>query len=308
MSDREPPHRSLRLVAPGKLNLGLRVAALRGDGYHEIDTLFVTVSEADRVTVARRDGPVDGVVRSDANVAAGAVPASFADNLAARAAVSWLEAAGAEGGAWIELEKRLPVAAGLGGGSSDAGAVLRAMARLAPADVDADALAKRLGSDVPFFASGLSAARGRGRGERLRARSLPPRWLVLLNPGVPVAAGDAYRALGAFGPPIDWEAVEAAWRDGGTPPWRNDLQPGVLRAHPEVRRALDALRREGLTAPLLSGSGATCFGLADDEAQAREVARRLRADWPDAWVRAVRAPADPAEHDPADDEVAARPR
>jgi 4-diphosphocytidyl-2-C-methyl-D-erythritol kinase len=300
---REAPSGAVRVSAPGKLNLGLRVAALRGDGYHEIDTLFVTVSEADRLTVARWDGPVDGVVRSDPKAAGGAVPDRFADNLAARAAAAWLHAAGAEGGAWIELDKRLPVAAGLGGGSSDAGAVLRAMARLAPADVDTAALAKRLGSDVPFFAAGLPAARGRGRGERLRPLSLPPRWLVLLNPGVPVAAGDAYRALGAFGPPIDWEVVAAAWRDGGTPPWRNDLQPGVLRAHPDVRRALDALRAEDLTAPLLSGSGATCFGLARDEARARAVAGRLRAAWPDAWVRAVRAPAEPETF-----EVAAEPR
>ena len=295
MSDRGPPSDPVRVAAPGKLNLGLRVAALRGDGHHEIDTLFVTVSEADRLTLERRDGSVDGVVRSAPGVAGGTVPARFADNLAARAASAWLDAAGARGGVWIELEKRLPVAAGLGGGSSDAGAVLRAMARLAPADVDAAALAKRLGSDVPFFAAGLAAARGRGRGERLRAWPLPPRWLVLLNPGVPVAAGDAYRALGAFGPPIDWDAVTAAWRDGGAPPWRNDLQPGVLRAHPEVRRALDALRAEGLTAPLLSGSGATCFGLAGDEAQARATVQRLRSAWPNAWVRAVRAPAEPAE-------------
>jgi 4-diphosphocytidyl-2-C-methyl-D-erythritol kinase len=292
--DAEPPP-AVRVAAPGKLNLGLRVAARRGDGYHEIDTLFVTVTEADRLRVARRAGsdgaPVDGTVRRAGDASGAEVPDRFEENLAARAAAAWLAAARAPGGIWIDLDKRLPVAAGLGGGSSDAGAVLRAMARLVPAELDVTRLARELGSDVPFFAAGLPAARGRGRGERLTARDLPPRWLVLLNPGVPVSAAQAYRALGGFGPPLDWEAIEGAWRDGDRPPWRNDLQPGVMSAHAEVRRALAALREEGLTAPLLSGSGATCFALADDEAAARASVARLRAAWPEAWVRAVRAPA-----------------
>lgn len=281
--------------APGKVNLGLRVAARRGDGYHELDTLFATVDVADELRLERTAAGVAGEVEVDPGAGGhGEVPPIGADNLAARAAVAWLRAASADGGVRISLRKALPVAAGLGGGSSDAGAVLRAMARLWPGEADAVALAAELGADVPFFAAGVAAARGRGRGERLAPLELPPRWLVLANPRVPVPVGEAYAALAAFGPPLDRSAILDAWSEGGAPPWRNDLQPGVMRRFPEVRVAWRALADAGLQAPLLSGSGATCFALARDEAHARAAATELAARNPGWWVRAARAPADPS--------------
>jgi 4-diphosphocytidyl-2-C-methyl-D-erythritol kinase len=281
--------------APGKVNLGLRVAALRGDGYHELDTLFATIDLADELRVERTAAGVSGEVEVDPQAGAvGEVPPIGPDNLAARAAAAWLRAAALDGGVRIALRKTLPVAAGLGGGSSDAGAVLRAMARLWPADADPVAVAAELGSDVPFFAAGVAAARGRGRGERLTPLELPPRWLVLANPRLPVPVGQAYAALTAFGPPLERSAILDAWRAGGAPPWRNDLQPGVLRRFPEVRAAWRALADAGLDAPLLSGSGATCFALARDEGQARAAAAELAARHPGWWVRAARAPADPS--------------
>ena len=281
--------------APGKVNLGLRVAARRGDGFHEIDTLFARLDYGDRVRVRLEDEPgVRGVVHDERQAAPTTevpLPAMTPDNLAWRAADAWLRATGAEHGAHVELWKRLPVAAGLGGGSSDAGAVLRALTQLAPADgTDVIEVASELGSDVPFFASGRASARGRGRGERLRPFDLPPRWLVLVNPGVPVPVADAYRALVGFGPPVDWQAFEAAWRQGIAPRWRNDLQPGVFGLAPEVRAAWSTLREAGLGAALLSGSGATCFALAEDEAQALRTADEIAAARPGWWVRAVRAP------------------
>ncbi|MDR9392158.1 MAG: 4-(cytidine 5'-diphospho)-2-C-methyl-D-erythritol kinase [Trueperaceae bacterium] len=289
------------VFAPGKVNLGLRVSALRGDGYHEIDTLFATVDVGDVVHVRRTGRGVHGRV-VDAREAEGGdggdapLPDLAGGNLAADAAAAWRAAADPGGlGVEIVLEKRLPVAAGLGGGSSDAGAVLRALQALAGPDaLPADALqavAKGLGSDVPFFAAGVAAARGRGRGERLRPTDLPPRWGVLLRPPVAVSAGEAYRALGGFGPPIAWDAVLEAWAAGGTPRWRNDLQPGVGTRHAPVRAALAALRNAELGAPILSGSGATCFALAPDEAAAHRAADHLAGEHPDAWVRAVRVPA-----------------
>lgn len=283
------------VVAPAKVNLGLRVSARRGDGFHEIDTLFATVEIGDRLRLARTASGVAGTVNDRRGPGAGAepVPPMGPENLAFRAAEAWLEAAGRPGGVHVELDKRLPIAAGLGGGSSDAGAVLRAIASLWPADVDTLAVAKKLGSDVPFFASGHAVARGRGRGERLVARSLPARWLVLVNPGVAVPVAEAYGALMAFGPPLDWDAVASAWSEGRAPRWRNDLQAGVLRGHPEVRAALSALSEAGLGAPLLSGSGATCFGLARDEEHAGRVAREIGAARPDWWTTAARAPASP---------------
>lgn len=284
--------------APGKVNLGLRVAARRGDGYHEIDTVFAALNVGDTVRVARVDAPgVRGVVldRREGAGATEALPGMAPGNLAWRAADAWLRATGAGGGVHVELVKRLPVAAGLGGGSSDAAAVLRALAALEPGtSVNVSALAATLGSDVPFFAAGAASARGRGRGERLRPFELPPRWLVLLNPGVGVPVAEAYGRLGGFGPPVAWDDVARAWCEGEAPRWRNDLQPGVFAAEPAVRGAWTALRDAGLDAPLLSGSGATCFALASDEAHARRAAAELAAARPDAWVAAVQAPVAPA--------------
>jgi len=309
VSDRALGPDVVTVVAPAKVNLGLRVAARRGDGYHEIDTLFATVEIGDRLRLTRTAGGVSGAAtdRREAGTRAEELPPMGTANLAHRAAEAWLDAAGRPGGVHVELDKRLPIAAGLGGGSSDAGAVIRAMARLWPAALDPLAIAGRLGSDVPFFASGHAVARGRGRGERLVPRTLPERWLVLVNPGVAVPVADAYGELMAFGPPQEWDAVADAWSEGLAPRWRNDLQAGVLRRHPEVRAAWTALREAGAGAPLLSGSGATCFGLADDEEHARRLARELLAARPDWWAVAARAPARPAfaearageAHDPA---------
>ncbi|MEX2502975.1 MAG: hypothetical protein WD336_11410, partial [Trueperaceae bacterium] len=217
---------TVHAAAPAKTNLGLRVAALRGDGFHEIDTLFVALDLHDDVTVTVRpaeDGltRVTGSVRAGDGVEEAGLPPMNDANLAARAARAWTEASGEPLSVRIDLVKRIPVAAGLGGGSSDAAAVLRALHALRPTQVDLAGLAKRLGSDVPFFVAGHAAARGRGRGERLRAWTLPIRSLVLANDGTPVPVADAYRALTGFGPPIDWEAWTRTWTEGGAPRARN---------------------------------------------------------------------------------------
>jgi 4-diphosphocytidyl-2-C-methyl-D-erythritol kinase len=289
--------RTATVVAPGKVNLGLRVAARRGDGFHEIDTVFAALDVGDLVRVARsEEAGVSGVVHDERDVAGaeGTLPGMDERNLAWRAADAWLRESGAPGGVRVELRKRLPVAAGLGGGSSDAAAVLRALAALEPdRPIDAARLAAGLGSDVPFFAAGVASARGRGRGERLRPFELPPRWLVLVNPGVPVPVAQAYARLGGFGPPVDWEALASAWCAGRAPRWRNDLQAGVFAAEAGVRAAWASLAGAGLDAPLLSGSGGTCFAVAPDEERARDAVERIAADRPDWWVRAARAPLAP---------------
>lgn len=275
------------LAAPAKLNLGLHVVAKRGDGFHEIDSLFARLDLADEVAAWPVPEGVGGEVLVDDPRLAREPLRMDDDNLMVRAARAYLAAAGAPGGVRLRLRKRIPLAAGLGGGSSDAAATLRALARLRPAPVDLPALAARLGSDVPFFLLDAPAARVRGRGERLEPVALPPRHVVLVNPGVAVSAAEGYAALQAFTARLPLEEVRAALREGTEPPYRNALQPGVTRAHPEVRAALDALRRAGLTGVLMSGSGATCFGLAADAAAAEAAAARLAAARPDWWVRAA---------------------
>lgn len=273
----------LTLRAHAKVNLGLAVLARRGDGYHELDTLFARLDLHDSLTVAPAAGielsltVADGVEPHDLDAGPG--------NLAYRAARLYLDAAGGPGGARIALHKRIPVAAGLGGGSSDAAAVLTGLAELYPADLDLAALAAELGSDVPFFLSGLPAARGAGRGERLTPAALPRRPVVLVNPGEAVGVAEAFAALQNFSRRLDPERIREALLGGHEPRYTNALQPGVSLLRPAVRDALALLREAGLQGVLLSGSGPTCFGLARDEAHAQRAAASIGAQRPAWWVR-----------------------
>jgi len=260
--------------AHAKVNLGLSVLARRGDGYHEIESLMARVSLADDVRVARRGAGVAIVVD-------GADLPTDDRNLAVRAARRYLEAAGAgDVGVAIELTKRIPIAAGLGGGSSDAAAVLRALRVLVPADLELDRLALELGSDVPFFLAGHAAALARGRGERLEPVSLPKLALVLAYPGEAVSAAEAYGALQSFTSRPRLDALLEKLRAGAEPGFVNALQPGVVRAYPVVREVIKALRAEGLRGASMSGSGSCCLALAPDRAEAQDAAQRLRAAHP----------------------------
>ena len=224
----------LELRACAKVNLGLSVLGRRGDGFHSLDTLFARLELHDTV---RLELVSEGI---ELHVTGADLPTDHR-NLAFRAAALYL-ASLPTGGVRIRLHKRIPVAAGLGGGSSDAAAVLRGLARLYPADLDVLELAQSLGSDVPFFVSDLSAARGRGRGEVLEAVTLPELHFVLVNPGVAVSARDAYANVQAFGVPLKVEALLSNVRTGAEPAFPNSLQAGVLRLEPAVAEVLAALR------------------------------------------------------------------
>jgi len=268
-------------AARAKTNLGLAVLGRRPDGYHELHTLFATLDLADRVVLEPRPRGIELVVR-------GAELPGGPENLAYAAAQAYLAAAGIGAGVRVVLEKQIPIAAGLGGGSADAAAVLRGLERLFGAGVDLLALACKLGADVPFLLKG-GLAEARGTGEELRF--LEPRRLffVLLNPGLPVATRAVYRALGPgdYGPPLAVEAILEALEAGRPPPWRNDLEKAAFRLHPELRGLKEELAELGLF-PLLSGSGATFLVPAPGEAEARRIAGLLRERYPGAWVRAVR--------------------
>ncbi len=268
--------------ARAKVNLGLAVLGRRPDGYHELHTLFATVDLADRVRLAARP---EGIVLS----VRGAVLPEGPQNLAYRAAQAYLEAAGLRRGVAIEIEKTIPVAAGLGGGSANAAAVLRGMTQLYPADLDLFALARDLGADVPFLLRG-GLAEARGVGEQLRF--LPPRrfFLVLVNPGFPVSTERVYRSLRPeeFGPPLEADAILEALESGRMPPWRNDLEAAAFRLYPELARWKTELSTLGTT-PLLAGSGGTFLVPAPDPATARRLAKRIAGRHPDTWVRVVRS-------------------
>lgn len=272
----------MELLAPAKVNLGLSVLGRREDGYHELHTLFAALDLADRLFIE----PTPGGVRLE--VAGADLPAG-GDNLAYRAAWAYLEAAGWPGGVQIHLQKRLPLAAGLGGGSSDAAAVLLALSRLYPAPLDLPAIARRLGADVPFFLLG-GMAEARGIGERLRAVEAVEAHVVLVNPGIAVSAASAYEGLRPeeWGPELDVAAILQALRSGQDPPYWNSLEAPVFRLEPAIAELKPILRAAGLRGVLMSGSGSTVFGLACDADEALFLARELQARFPRFWVRAAR--------------------
>lgn len=285
---------SVTRAAPAKVNLLLRVLGERSDGFHDIETLFQAVGLHDDVEVALADGGGVGLEVAGADLG----PAT--SNLAYRAAAAVLEAAGSRQGMQVRLEKRIPAGAGLGGGSSDAAAVLLCANALLGEPLDATELAgfaAELGSDVPFFLGESTLALGTGRGQLLEAlMPLPVADLVLVLPPVHVSTAWAYGALderrrgGGEAPclglrgdaPRDWR--EVADLAG------NDFEAVAAAMHPEVATSLDALRASGAAPALLSGSGSACYGIFSESGVAVEVARALslRLGWPALAARTLR--------------------
>ena len=273
-------------TAPAKLNLYLHVVGRRPDGYHRLDSLIAFASVADTVTVSPGGGcrlEVDGPL-------AQAVPAG-ADNLVLRAARALADAAGRDPDVTIRLTKRLPVAAGIGGGSADAAAVIRALSALwglSAADPVLADVALGLGADVPVCLWRGTWYVG-GIGEELSpAPSLAGLPLVLVNPGQPVPTPAVFAARrGAFSDPDRFD--QPALRETGPVALlagrRNDLTDAARSLCPAIGDALEALASlPGCRLARMSGSGATCFGLfADGDAAAAgaDLVRRSRPGW---WV------------------------
>lgn len=244
-------------LAFAKVNLSLRVLGRRDDGYHELDTVFQTVGLADRLTVTAAD--VLSLEVSDPSVPSG--PA----NLVWKAAEALRAATGFSGGAEIRLEKRIPSAGGLGGGSSDAAVTLVALARLWGLSLSSGALedlAAALGSDVPFFLTG-GTARGTGRGERIEPLpDAPPRGVLLVLPPFGASTPDVFRALGATGLTPGAPLLNLAAED------RNDLEPAAEALFPMLETMRRAVAATGALRARMSGSGSTLFGLYPDVAAA----------------------------------------
>lgn len=251
-----------RVRAQAKINLVLRILARERSGYHSIETLLSRLDLSDEIAV--RTGVAGRTVDCTADLG------PMEENLAYRAAMAYCETG------WpdtfvIEIEKRIPVGGGLGGGSADAGAVLRALNALRPQPIPHDALldiAAGLGSDVPFLTSNASLALAWGRGDRLLAlRPLPPRDVSLLTPAFGISTADAYSWVahdrGDFYRSLageltlemlnNWDSVQTIAR--------NDFEPVVERKQPAVRALLHELQAQGATIAMLSGSGSTVFGI-----------------------------------------------
>ena len=307
--------RKARLKAFAKLNLGLRVLYKRPDGFHELRTVFQTISLADRITVSFQR-------TSKTQIAIEGAP-EIEDNLMVRAAGRVLEELGVRGQVNFHLEKTIPMGAGLGGGSSDAAAVLLALPVLAGRALPAGraaAVALELGSDVPFFLHGGTAL-ALGRGEELYPLpELPPSRVLLIAPEIHSSTVQAYRDLSprltteslqnkliSFQQEV-WQGVDAAAsfkRSAGAvyvigPAAANDFEEVVFARHPELKRVRDRLRRAGARRAAMTGSGSALFGVFDDSASLERACRMFprdrafsvsflsRAQYRSAWTRALK--------------------
>ena len=275
--------------APAKVNLALHVLGRRADGYHLLDSLVVFADIGDTLRAA----PAEALALDVTGPFAAAL-AGDADNLALRAARRLAAAAGIAPRARLTLDKRLPVASGIGGGSADAAAALRLLARLWHLPLPSTELALALGADVPVCLAGRPA-RMAGIGEALApAPALPPCGLLLVNPGVAVATPAVFRARsGPFSPPLDlpdgWADAAALAADLAR--LGNDLEAPAVALAPAIGTVLAALRAlPGTLLARMSGSGATCFALFATAAHARQAATQVtRPGWW-AWGGAVLPP------------------
>src|SRR5436190_7734406 len=263
---------TVSIRAHAKINLDLRVLGMRTDGFHELRTVFQALALHDTIRCIPREGPFA------IECATAGVPLDRTNLIWRAAETLWrsLRRSGAVRDVVVQLEKQIPLQAGLGGGSADAAAALMALAhawRVPMKPSQLTDVAAHIGSDVPFFLSGGTAL-GLGRGEEIYPLAdLPRHWIVLLIPGFGVSTADAYRWY-------DGEREVAGGASQREPqyvpgPWPsraaqmvNDLETAIARHHPEIDQMRAALRRAGALAAAMTGSGSTVFGLFQRRRQA----------------------------------------
>jgi 4-diphosphocytidyl-2-C-methyl-D-erythritol kinase len=288
------PAASVRILAPAKINIGLAILGRRGDGYHELRTIFQTVSLCDRITLRRAPGGV--------RVRCAELRGLGARNLAHRAAALFLAQTGVRGGVRIDLEKRIPAGGGLGGGSSDAAAVLLGCCRLfglLPEPALLRTWAASLGSDVPFFLEG-GAAVGSGRGEILEPLAPFPAAIVALLhlASAGLSTAEVYRGLkpaALTGRSRAFTMLLARWREGDLPRLGkalfNDLETPAFALAPGLPAVKEAFGASGALGALLCGSGSSVFGLFGSDGAAERARGKLRGKVPGRLVKVRFLPA-----------------
>jgi 4-diphosphocytidyl-2-C-methyl-D-erythritol kinase len=269
---------ALQIKSYAKINWTLEVLFKREDGYHELRTIYQTVSLHDRLHIIATDGPIE-IACEDTRVPCDET------NLAFKAAELLREVADTTKGARIEIEKLIPVAAGLGGGSSNAAATLLGLVKLWQIEIDERQLthiAAALGSDVPFFLIGGTAL-GVGRGEEVSSiKQLHCEHLMLVNPGFAVSTRDAYEKLSRLtrseaASNIPFALLAAKGISGLPLVARNDLEDAVLAAHPEIAEVKRRLSSLGAIHAQMSGSGATVFGVFDNSQTTEQAEAEMRS-------------------------------
>jgi 4-diphosphocytidyl-2-C-methyl-D-erythritol kinase len=269
----------IKLPAFAKINLGLRVLGRRADDYHEIRTVFQTVTLHDCLTFEATTDERLELTCTDPDI-----PIDES-NLVLRAAKALRERYGVSRGARVRLEKNVPAGGGLGGGSSDAAATFLALSRLWDLKTDASELSElgaRLGADVPFFFTGGTAL-GTGTGTDIEPlEDAPKAHLVIVTPAVRVSTAEAYEALGAPALTkaeglvnLSVSRTETDFPDSLCDVMSNDFEAVVVRLYPEIGRARDALTSAGAVCGSLSGSGSSVYGVFESELEAGRAAETL---------------------------------
>jgi len=277
----------LTVRAHAKVNLDLRVLGVRADGYHELRTVFQSIELHDTLTCAEQPGPFTLKCRIPG------VPLD-ASNLVWKAAAALWTALGRGGeirDVLVTIDKKIPVEAGLGGGSADAAAALVALARLwggAPMTLLRE-VGATIGADVPFFLSGGTAL-GLGRGEEIYPLvDLPPHFVVIVRPPFGVSTKEAYgwydddRASGQRDENREFQQLPVPWPSRAAQ-MINDLEPPVVRRHPEIAPIKQQLREFGATATAMSGSGSAVFALFRGRAAAERAVKPLSRNGAKAFV------------------------
>jgi 4-diphosphocytidyl-2-C-methyl-D-erythritol kinase len=311
---------AIQLRAPAKLNLGLRVVGIREDGYHLIESVFAPIDLCDELEIELLPGgsriELEVGLADDSGLPEplASVPAG-PENLVFRAAEALRDAWRIEGRIRMQLRKRIPAAAGLGGGSSNAAAALLGLASLAPVKGSSpgiDELALALGADVPFFLAPAPSLVS-GIGERIDPLDgLPALDLVVANPGISLATAEVYRASDALGRALTQPGAGSTMRAFSSlcrardevdlcealgELLVNDLEPAAIRLCPPVGRLIERLREAGAVGVGMTGSGATVFGVFASRRQADRAAASLRkrgeigrrgSESEAAWVRVTR--------------------
>jgi 4-diphosphocytidyl-2-C-methyl-D-erythritol kinase len=252
----------MRVLAPAKINVYLRIVGQRPDGYHLLDSLMIPISLYDEITVEVRSGACEITVTCDDPT----VPADQT-NLAYQAATLLCRETGTQAGIAIALHKRIPAGAGLGGGSSDAAAVLKClntMFSLGLTEATLCSLARQLGADVPFFVPCVPSQL-QGIGELLTpVPALPRRWLVVVVPPFGVSTPWAYRRFDELPPEKSVQASVSTLTPGQWPPlasFINDLERAVFSEYPQLVQIKEQLLQHGAEGAVLSGSGSAVFGV-----------------------------------------------
>lgn len=279
-----------RVEAQAKINLALRIKGKDPNGYHPLETLFLRLDLTDSLLIE--------ISSSERSILSAAELGAAEDNLAFRAASAFSHETGWPEGWIIRLEKHIPVGAGLGGGSADAGGVLRALNRMAPEPLPPDRLlsiAASLGADVPFMTVDFPFAVGEGYGERLTSLPVPePRPVALLAPHFAIDTAVAYAwldesgAAPSEGPP--WDMADLGWANLEKIV-ANDLQQVVERHHPEIAEAVSLMRGAGAAMAGMTGSGSVVFGIFPDGDQRPPIS--IPAGWNLLWTRTAASVVEP---------------